>query len=505
MNTSTKDPGITFQVAQVDRAKNLLPTKKAPDVIAEFLSKVNHRESTKIEACSAFNANCVECMPCHALFFATHIAFSEHRPLVLSPDIFWVTIVQGIAQHIRNNAESLRHLFVSHEGRETIQVTAEILEGTPENAWDEVILKFGETVRQRTKGDRYEQLVSNFSTTGPAERVACEAALLDAFEPFFQYAVFCICGIPEITLQGTVQDWQTINQKLDAVSDLGLDWWLPHVREIINKCIDTVSGDIDNTFWQDIYKRQQAYGGDVINGWLLKLVPYLQVRGSSSVRNPLLTDAGAKISSDSLPPGLSQVPFKLVCRQSIRNMEFLGGFIGIEQDEATMALKPKLGWAVRESNGAHTLFSETFGESLDRPLDQSAYTGQAEKLFDQLGFSGQIPSSILSFYKFCNGGTYKSPNTGLTYRFLQFKDTHTVIVPEPKEQPEPRSLLEKIGLRKRAERFQIERTWLKLADVSDGSFIAHELSIYEPRTALVHPDGQIEMYKRPLPEFLTEL
>ena len=47
---------------------------------------------------------------------ATHFAFSQHRPLVLSPDMIWVTILQGLAQHVKNHAEKLRSQFVGHQG-----------------------------------------------------------------------------------------------------------------------------------------------------------------------------------------------------------------------------------------------------------------------------------------------------------------------------------------------------------------------------------------------------
>jgi hypothetical protein len=29
-------------------------------------------------------------------------------------------------------------------------------------------------------------------------------------------------------------------------------------------------------------------------------------------------------------------------------MEFLGGFVGVSQEQATWALRPEIGWAVRE-------------------------------------------------------------------------------------------------------------------------------------------------------------
>ena len=37
----------------------------------------------------------------------TH-AHVGHYPLTLSPDMLWAVILQGLAQHVKNNAERLR-------------------------------------------------------------------------------------------------------------------------------------------------------------------------------------------------------------------------------------------------------------------------------------------------------------------------------------------------------------------------------------------------------------
>lgn len=53
----------------------------------------------------------------HPLVQAVHLAFSDHRPLVLTPDCIWLTIVQGFGQHVNENAEALRGRIVHHEGK----------------------------------------------------------------------------------------------------------------------------------------------------------------------------------------------------------------------------------------------------------------------------------------------------------------------------------------------------------------------------------------------------
>ena len=42
-----------------------------------------------------------------------------------------------------------------------------------------------------------------FSTTGPVERAVMDLVWLDAMQSFFTYQLRSLCGIPEITLEGT--------------------------------------------------------------------------------------------------------------------------------------------------------------------------------------------------------------------------------------------------------------------------------------------------------------
>lgn len=64
----------------------------------------------------------VVCDNDHALLSAFKIAFYEHMPLRLSPDVIWITLARGFALHINLHAEELRHRFVSHHGKEKLVV-----------------------------------------------------------------------------------------------------------------------------------------------------------------------------------------------------------------------------------------------------------------------------------------------------------------------------------------------------------------------------------------------
>jgi hypothetical protein len=46
---------------------------------------------------------------------------------------------------------------------------------------------------------------------------------------------------------------------------------------------------------------------------------------------------------------MSKAPFLWNYLERSFDMEFLGGFVGVAQDQETLTLRPEIGWAVRES------------------------------------------------------------------------------------------------------------------------------------------------------------
>jgi hypothetical protein len=412
MKTLTGTPTVTFAVHPVERATSPLPTLQTHAALKDLLRG-------EVESCCDYSADCVRGVAFHPLLAAAHLAFSQHRPLALSPDMVWVAVAQGLAQHVRNHAERLRGRFVGHQGKLTLQVErTDLHRGSPENAWGEVVHDFSRSVRAHL-GARYDELVADFSTTGPAERAACEVALLDAFRPYFEYRVYCVCGIPEVTLEGTADDWRRLREKLEHVAPYDLDWWLPSLRRVADQFVRAAAGDVDLTHWKDLYKQEQAYGADVVNGWLVQLVPYLKNgrTGNFTVRNPLLEDPDAEVSTDLLPSGVSQVPFRCRWRREAEDsaMEFLGGFVGVTQDAASLALRPKLGWAVRQGSELDRLLARLAAYSPAPPLEAPEFDRRVESLRPRR--LCELPGDLLLFYKTCDGVDLFADGGRPAYRF----------------------------------------------------------------------------------------
>ncbi|KAF0550175.1 hypothetical protein F8M41_024922 [Gigaspora margarita] len=147
-------------------------------------------------------------------------AYNKHQHLRLSPDDVWLTIAQGVSRHINFNAEKFRSRFVKHEGQQEIfvDVTGIIgsnLEGKLEGNWPEVVNLFViEADKRVEKIDLTQLLVCNFSTTSSNSLTASRIVLLDMVKTYFSYYCGTECGIPKITLEGTIEDWIKLQEKL---------------------------------------------------------------------------------------------------------------------------------------------------------------------------------------------------------------------------------------------------------------------------------------------------
>jgi hypothetical protein len=258
---------ITFEVSRVARAQ--APLRK-PSQDGEL-----RLHNKRVEA---MGANVPAFLPAdtHGLIRAVHTAYALHYPLVLSPDTVWLAIAQGFAAHANVHTERLRSKFVRHTGRAPIDVQRDdFVKGSPENRWPEVFSVFSDAVAGHI-GRQRDLVVCDFSTTGPCERAASEIVLLDAMQSYFKYGVFTRCGIPEITLDGTADDWRSIRGRARALEEYELTWWTDALGPVLDQLVATAEGRVDLPFWKAFFKHENGSGGPWVRGWINVLFPYLR-------------------------------------------------------------------------------------------------------------------------------------------------------------------------------------------------------------------------------------
>ena len=226
---------VTFEVSDVPK-----PDLAARRKTVAALEAIRTRLGSVAEA-SAANLEGLVATKVHPFVHAAHLAFEHHVALSISPDDVWLCIAQAFAHHIDTHAEELRDRFVQHAGKaEIIVIRDEFVRGSPDNDWPGVFGEFSNAIARHI-GKQRDLVVATFSTTGPVERAASEVVLMSAMQKYFKYIVLTRCGIPQITLLGTPDDWRSIQQRAAVLAEYGLESWVRELSPILDQLCEAAA------------------------------------------------------------------------------------------------------------------------------------------------------------------------------------------------------------------------------------------------------------------------
>ncbi len=297
---------------------------------------------------------------CPNLLLGTAVAsFAHHYPLTLSPDDVWLAIAQGFALHINQNVEALRSHFVDPrvKGKTLIRLLRDnFVKGSPDNDWPGCFDEFNEKIRDHV-GKPADFVTGGFSTTGPIELSASQVVLMDALQGYFEYRVKTRCGIPEITLLGTPDDWRSIRDRAAALDLYRLEWWTQHLLPVCDELVNASAGKPDIDMWRSFVKKNDRSGGETITGWINTLFPYVNGFGDKrpTERNEFMSkqtwnDDWGGTSTNDFPSGFGAAPFIWEYYGTELPMKFVAGFAGVSQDPTSKSLRPAIGWAVADAD-----------------------------------------------------------------------------------------------------------------------------------------------------------
>jgi len=188
--------------------------------------------------------------------------YGRHFGAVVSPELLWFTVLSELAEHIKANAEHYRHLFTTSDEQVDVSVLSLDLEVMPIG----VLLEYV----QRVCPMDASRFVPEFSTSTPRSHTATMSLFLDAVSPYYSYSMYA-CGIPDIMLRGTREDWVLFQERLQDLQGV-VDKAAPYLERVgarIAQIVGCYDGELDVDFWIGMFSNERCgSGGEVLcKGW----------------------------------------------------------------------------------------------------------------------------------------------------------------------------------------------------------------------------------------------
>ncbi|GAB1318541.1 hypothetical protein MFIFM68171_08751 [Madurella fahalii] len=227
--------------------------------------------SGTLEPLGAETADPSELVPSGDSFVRSAIqAWGEHLHLEIRPEEVWFTILTQLSYYMEAHAEDVRHLFVKHQGQETIYIE--------DYTWTEVLWRFKDEIQARVQTPWLRDwIVPDFSTTTADDVMTSNILMMGLMKAYFRYEGGIVCGLPSVTLLGEKADWEKLYARLDRLAEFGAepDEYRARLAPILKRFVrsfDEPDSDEIRTFWsQIVFARHQGFCGASpldVSGWI---------------------------------------------------------------------------------------------------------------------------------------------------------------------------------------------------------------------------------------------
>ena len=304
--------------------------------------------NTKLPPSKKWDSKKIWSLGYHKVLLGYLDSFIDHCPIKVSPNVIWQLILNAFSRHVDNNSEKLRNKFVNFEGIKDLNV---VKVGTLKDIYKyekEIIEELVQKISQNVGSQLVDALTPNFSTTTNESLIAGKVSLMSAFKRYFRYhGSMLVCGIPYILLEGTLEDWEKILEKLKFLSKY--EFSNKKMEKDIEEIINTKKGKINLDFWRKIimetkkedgdWKGCGSEGEDKITGWICDF--YLNL-GDVISRDSYLPEEVLEASIQITEMGSQKKAVDYIISSGIRDLV---------QDPKTLVVEPIVNYCFYKEHG----------------------------------------------------------------------------------------------------------------------------------------------------------
>ena len=279
-------------------------------------------------------------------------AYNKHHDLVWRPDDVWQAILTQFSLYVTQNSEKLRDRFVDFKGKRQLVINAL---GTL------FTVDFGKLARKMVD----EQIVKNikdpsiadwlipkFSTTTENDRIVASISIMATLQSYFEYKFCLMCGLPSITLLGTIDDWKLLRSKVDRLLEFDtkdglMKKWLELLTVVLDEFVETKSGVDNMEFWDRICHYEGGGSGPTyLSGWITTFAVFNKDgkwQGDRREIRHIKTDWPA-IDTQDVPSGAIAVPILI----DDNGTEYEGHMIAghFAYDGIDTSVQPRADWCI---------------------------------------------------------------------------------------------------------------------------------------------------------------
>jgi hypothetical protein len=211
----------------------------------------------------------------HAAGFlgACQLAYNEHHHLVLDPNAVWLAILAQFAVYVETNAERLRSRFVAHETGKVRLLAAQGAHLQTAD-FDKLSADLAAAMEEHLQSAAKDWAMPNFSTTTNTDRTVACLMLMGAAQHYFDYEVHLLCGLPQVTLAGTVADWRSVRDRAHNLLqfdllDKRMSTWCGLLCPVLQQFVASAEGHADFEWWLQMCNQQGGGSGPrYLSGWI---------------------------------------------------------------------------------------------------------------------------------------------------------------------------------------------------------------------------------------------
>lgn len=188
-------------------------------------------------------------------------AYNHHVPLILKPDDLWLNILI---------------VFMKYKDRTTTEMEEKQVFTTKYDYFEPENINFWLDI---TKQLRPEQVSAEFTTTTDKDRIIANIAIMSAYRKLILYRGEQMCGLSEVTLRGTADDWLLLIKKTKQLLDIKdevIMKWRELLIPVLEQFYQFHLGDVNEDWWQRCCTSKKRGSSDDRNyaGWILAFSPF---------------------------------------------------------------------------------------------------------------------------------------------------------------------------------------------------------------------------------------